>query len=95
VAVTILTTGGGTAVRSCGLIRYLACGLAIRDRGTRDLDGCGLSRGNAAAAPTVAQRFASSNAAHDLDEQRAQWLRVAQATQALLRARPGVDESLH
>jgi hypothetical protein len=48
-----------------------------------------------APAPTVAQRFASSNAAHDLDEQRAQWLRVAQASQALLRACPGVDESLH
>jgi hypothetical protein len=47
------------------------------------------------AAPTVAERFALSNAAHDLDEQRAQWLRVAKATLALLRARPGEGESIH
>jgi hypothetical protein len=32
------------------------------------------------AAPAVGQRFASSNAAHDLDEQHAQWVRVAQAS---------------
>jgi hypothetical protein len=47
------------------------------------------------AAPTVAERFALSNAEHDLDEQGAQWLRVARATLALLRACPGDGEQLH
>jgi len=48
-----------------------------------------------AAAPTVAKRFALSNAEHNLDEQGAQWLRVARASLALLRARPGKGESIH
>jgi hypothetical protein len=47
------------------------------------------------AAPTVAERFALSNAEHNFDEQRAQWLSVARATQALLREFPGEDESIH
>jgi hypothetical protein len=47
------------------------------------------------AAPTVAERFALSNAEHDLDEQRAQWLRVARASLALLRASPGKGEAIH